>query len=123
MKQVLNSAASCHGSLTTCRCSAGYVLTLVTLVYILNSIHSVMYHFRRSGYSSISWSLLSTLLSTASLTDPDFFKFSLFTCPQFHNQCVLYLCNIFLSVGSLDFPFKSLRYGKVSFVWDLTAAL
>lgn len=53
----------------------GMFWCLVTLVYVPNLIHSIMYHFRRSGYSSTSWSLLSASLSIASLTDPDFSNF------------------------------------------------
>lgn len=45
---------------------------LLTLIFFPSSSHSIMYHFRRSGFSYTSWSLLSISLLTASLADPDF---------------------------------------------------
>lgn len=94
----LKSAPSCHGSLTTCKCAAGYALMsshahLHSPVYPLPSI--LLQKVRLFSYIMESPVFLTVNCIFGRWW---FFRFSLFACPQFHSDvlCISLLTSIYL---------------------------
>lgn len=85
------------------------VWCFLTLIFLPNSFHSIMYHFRRSSFSSTSRSLLSVSLLTASLADPYFSSSSFLSVLSFIADvlCISAVTSVYLL---LHWIFHSSQY-------------